>query len=432
MTNSLMPPRTLFLLCGLTLPMCALHAEAEHTHGPNCAHTPPPQVECHDHEHDHEAHAHEAHEAHPPACDGHDHDHEAHAHEAHEAHPPACDDHDHDHETHAHEAPQPACEGHDHDHETHAHETPQPACEGHDHEHETHGGAPHAPLQSISVPLATQTIMGLKTLKVEPRDIQRIQRFIGRYELCPEARQIVAAPIAGLLKLEVATLTHVKQGDLLATITSPERKARAAELAVLEKRLETYRTLQQANAALETEIAIKRAEYQAQLLGAEEKDGVIALRAPADGWVESLSAISGAWVEPGVSLLQLANPKALRVKSMIPAEEARTLQEGETVHVDGHHGTLHLGIGESNGLVPVYTCFEHPLEHALAGARTTVLCTAAPTDHAPLAVPLKSIITTGVQPAVFVRDAHDATRFFLIPVTPGQTQGEWCAVAGLP
>ena len=302
-----------------------------------------------------------------------------------------------------------------------------------DHNHlASHEDASPTVLQTMTVPLATQQTMGLKTVSISPHTAPLTQRFVGRYELCPEARQIVSAPIAGLLEIRVATLTHVKKGDLLATLSAPERQARAAELVVLEKRLETYRKLNQANAALEAELAIKQADYQAQLLGMEEQAGVLFLRAPVDGWIESLNALTGAWVEPGSPILQLAQPKALRVKSVIPAAEAVRLREGQDVMVEGVKGTLHLGIGDATGLVPVYTVFEQPIETAIAGMRTTVQYARSGSESAQQMVPKQSLVTVGVQTAVFIRDAHDATRLLLMPVSCGERVGDWCIVKGLP
>jgi biotin carboxyl carrier protein len=284
----------------------------------------------------------------------------------------------------------------------------------------------------VVVPESAQRIIGLKTVVAPPRQLQAMRRLIGRYEPLPEARQTIASPIAGRLTLLVRSLDRVAKGDALCTIASPELTARAAEIALLQKRLTIYRDLQTPNAALETELAVKQAEYKALLLDAEEKEGAVVLRASCAGQVDTFDVESGAWVEAGAPVLRLIQPQALRFKALIPATEAQALQDRLHVHVEEAHGELRLGIGSENGLTPVYIYFETAPKSARAGAKADVICTMESHETPLLAVPSSAIITVNLQPSVFMRDPHDATRFICVPVTPGLSAAGWTAVEGLP
>ena len=342
--------------------------------------------------------------------------------------------HDYEHEhgatcsgDHAHEV-----EAHDHDHQ-HDHEHEHGAtCNG-DHAHEAHAAAHETTaLRAVVVPESAQRIIGLKTVAATPRQLHAMRRLIGRYEPLPEARQTIASPITGRLTLLVHSLDRVAKGDALCTIASPELTARAAEIALLQKRLTIYRDLQTPNAALETELAVKQAEYKALLLDAEEKEGAVVLRASCAGQVDAFDVESGAWVEAGAPVLRLIQPQALRFKALIPATEAQALQDRLHVHVEDAHGELRLGIGSENGLTPVYIYFETAPKSARAGAKADVICTMESHETPLLSVPSSAIITVNLQPSVFMRDPHDATRFICVPVTPGLSAAGWTAVEGLP
>ena len=396
----------LILLFAYALPQFGYAHDHEHEHGATCSGDHAQEVEAHDHEHEHE---------HGATCSG-DHAHEVEAHE-----------HKHEYE-HEHGA---TCSG-DHAQEVEAHERK------HEHEHE-HGATCSGDhthempaLRAVVVPESAQRIIGLKTVAATPRQLHAMRRLIGRYEPLPEARQTIASPITGRLTLLVRSLDRVAKGDALCTIASPELTARAAEIALLQKRLTIYRDLQTPNAALETELAVKQAEYKALLLDAEEKEGAVVLRASCAGQVDAFDVESGAWVEAGAPVLRLIQPQALRFKALIPATEAQTLQDRLHVHVEEAHGELRLGIGSENGLTPVYIYFETAPKSARVGAKADVICTMESHETPRLSVPSSAIITVNLQPSVFMRDPHDATRFICVPVTPGLSAAGWTAVEGLP
>lgn len=340
---------------------------------------------------------------------------------------------------------------HDHGHEQkQKHEHGENCNHGHahkhkhdyEHEHDEHGkcaaggkaeshNRTERALKAVSIAKAVQEVMGLKTVHAEKRRVASTVVFAGRYELSPDARKVVATPVAGRLALLVKPLAEVKKGDVLFKVSSPELVARSHDIEALEKRVNVYRDIKTPNAALENELAVKRAQRAAMLAGAEEKDGVITVRADDDGMVESLVAQDGAWLETGAAAVQTVRTHDLRFKALVAASDALRLRNGMPAKVDGHHGHVRIGVGDDTGIVPVYVLFGEDV-HALAGARSQAECVTDETERPHIAVPSRSIVTIGLQPTVFIRDAHDAGRFVAVPVTPGVSGGGWTAVEELP
>lgn len=318
---------------------------------------------------------------------------------------------------------------------SHDHAQEQKHEHGHEHEHDEHGKysagrKPEGAFKTVSIAKAVQDVMGLKTVHAEKRRVASTVVFSGRYELSPDARKVVATPVAGRLTLLVRPLAEVKKGDVLFKVSSPDLVARSHDIEALEKRVNVYREIKTPNAALENELTVKRAERAAMLAGAEEKDGVITVRAAADGMVESLIAQDGAWLETGAAAVQTVRTHDLRFKALVASSDALKLRNGMSAKVGEHHGCVRIGVGDDTGLVPIYVLFDKDV-HALAGARSRAECVTDETEEAHTAVPSRCIVSIGLQPTVFVRDPHNAERFIATPVVPGVSGGGWTAVEGL-
>jgi hypothetical protein len=272
--------------------------------------------------------------------------------------------------------------------------------------------------------------MGLRTVHAEMRRIASTISFAGRYELNPDARQKIATPVSGRLTLHVKALAHVKKGQTIFSVSSPELVARAREIDALEKRLSVYREIKTPNAALENELAVKRAEREALLAGADEKDGIVTVRAAEDGMIESLLAQNGAWLETGAAAVQTVQMHDLRFKALAAASDALRLKDAMPAKVGDNAGRIQLGIGDDSGLVPVYVLFDSEVS-AIAGERGQAECVTDETESPHIAVPSKCIVSVGLQPMVFMKDPHNAERFIAIPVTPGASASGWTAVEGL-
>jgi hypothetical protein len=273
--------------------------------------------------------------------------------------------------------------------------------------------------------------MGLKTVHAEKRRITSILSLAGRYELVPDARKVVSSPVAGRLTLLVKTLDNIQKGQPLFTVTSPELVARSREITLLEKRLKVYRDIKTPNAALENELAVKRAERKAMLAGSDERDGVVTVRATTDGMIESLIAQDGSWLETGASAIQTVCMQHLRFKALVTASDVMNLKNGMSAKVESHIGRIRIGIGDDSGLVPVYVLFDNDV-NAFAGIRSYAECVTDKTEAEHIAIPSNCIVSIGLQPTVFVRDVHDQERFIATAVIPKSTGSGWTAVDGLP
>ena len=328
---------------------------------------------------------------------------------------------------------------HQHDHEKkHEHEKKHDHAHEHEHKHGescSHGHTPQnphhlSPISHLTIPLAVQKVMGLKTVRAEMRRVASTISFSGRYELNPDARQKIATPVSGRLTLHVKALSHVKKGQSIFSVSSPELVARAREIDALEKRLAVYREIKTPNAALENELAVKRAEREALLAGADEKDGTVTVRAAEDGMIESLLAQNGAWLETGAAAVQTVQMHDLRFKALAAASDALRLKDSMPAKVGENAGRIQLGIGDDSGLVPVYVLFDSEVS-AIAGERGHAECVTDEAESPHAAIPSKCIVSVGLQPTVFMKDPHDAERFIAIPVIPGASGGGWTAVEGL-
>ena len=323
-----------------------------------------------------------------------------------------------------------------------SHDHAQEQKREHDHENDGHGkcaaggkaeshNRTERALKAVSVAKAVQDVMGLKTVRAERRRVTSTVVFAGRYELSPDARKVVATPVAGRLTLLVKPLAEVKKGDALFKVSSPDLVARSHDIEALEKRVNVYREIKTPNAALENELAVKRAERAAMLAGAEENDGVVTVRAATEGMVESLVAQDGAWLETGAAAVQTVRTHDLRFKALVAASDALKLRNGMSAKVGEHHGRLRIGVGDDTGIVPIYVLFDNGV-HALAGERSRAECVTDDTEKPHLALPSRCIVSVGLQPTVFVRDPHNAERFIATPVVPGASGGGWTIVEGLP
>ncbi|MDD6030262.1 MAG: hypothetical protein PUE68_05545 [Kiritimatiellae bacterium] len=337
--------------------------------------------------------------------------HPEHGHAAHEHHEHGHAEHEHHEQGHGHA---------EHAHPGHAHHDPR-----HDHDPGHAGG------KALEVPASVQRTMGVKTVKAEKRRLKSTQVLTGRFELAPDARFSAVAPVAGRVSLGVAPLARVKAGDALFTVESPDLLSRSREIAVLEKRLAVYRGLKTANAELEAQLAVKRGELAAILGAATASNGVVTVRAKADGQVETFALADGSWAESGTQVLGFVRPDRIRFKAFASVADAAQLADGGAAAVKGAEGRLRLGLGDGAGMADVYVEFPQGAPAARAGERARAECVLDASEKPVLCVPDAAIVRIGLQPTVFVRDGHDADRFLAVPVETGLAGGGWTEVKAL-
>ena len=309
-------------------------------------------------------------------------------------------------------------------------------CKEHDHDHEHghgHGhGETHAQDAEVRVSDAAARAMGLKTVRAERRRMLSTVSLWGRVELAPDARMSVAPSVGGRIQLKARPLQAVKAGDVLFTVDAPEVRAKTKEIELLERRLKVYRELNRAPADLETQLALRKAEREALLAGAEETNGVVTVRATETGRVDVLSVLDGAWVSSGTAVVEFVRPERVRVKALVAASEAARLKDGVKVRCGEAVGVLQLGFGDSDGLMPVYVVFGQERLTARPGERLRVECMTDESETPVVAVPAACVVRVGLEPTVFMRDEHAGDRFVAVKVTLGRTNNGWTEVVGLP
>ncbi len=331
------------------------------------------------------------------------------------------------------------CAADGHDHEKHGHE--------HGHDHASEKPAEHAGEhghgdgetkrqtegRSVKASVHAQRLIGLKTRRAERRRIEATLPLVGRFELSPSARFASASPIAGRVSLKTRPLADVAAGDMLFTVTSSELSASAREIAVLERRLAAYRAAGAKNAALESELAIKRETRTALLGGAtEETNGVVAVRAARAGRVEAIDLPDGAFAEVGANVLTLVDRTALRLKARVTPGELARLSDGLPVSVQGRAGQLRIGLADAAGTdSAAYVEFDKPDSAWRPGVRAVADCVTDSSANEVWCVPSEALVQVGVEPVVFVRDVHDDDRFIAIDAETGLSAGGWTEIRNL-
>lgn len=302
------------------------------------------------------------------------------------------------------------------------------AADDHDHDHDHDHDEANGQVVTASVP--AQRLIGLETRRAERRRVAATLSLVGRFEFSPSARFAAAAPLAGRVSLKVRPLADVAVGDVLFTVTSPDLVARAREIAVLERRLSAYRMAGAKNAALESELAVKR-EMRTALLGdaVEETNGVVAVRAVRAGRVEAVDLPDGAFADVGSRVLTLVDSTALRFRARVTPGELARLSDGVPVSVQGRVGRLRLGLADAEGTESAaYVEFDALDPSWRPGARAVADCVTDASASEVWCVPSEAVVQVGVESVLFVRDAHDADRFVALEVETGLRGGGWTEI----
>jgi cobalt-zinc-cadmium efflux system membrane fusion protein len=170
--------------------------------------------------------------------------------------------------------------------------------------------------------------------------------------------------VGGIVKsVEVDLGSRVKQGDLLARVTSVAiGEAQSAYVKALAEdrlrdktlerernlraqRISSEKDLQEAEAAHQAAMAaVQQAQQQLMVLGFDEQQiqalaeqkgtpGVLEIRAPFAGEIVERTAVQGAMVEMGKSLFTLADTSALWAMVNIPESQLSKVQTGQKVEL---------------------------------------------------------------------------------------------------
>jgi multidrug efflux pump subunit AcrA (membrane-fusion protein) len=354
----------------------------------------------------------------------------------------------------------------------------EPAAEetvgGHGHAH-GEGGA-HAEhgeeSDAIELPASAHKLLGMTFATAVRRPVAGTARFPGRFEWMPGAARVYGAALGGKVEVKVKASQRVKAGEVLFTVRSPEwvrqrgegREAEAslalarAEASAIRSRLAQLREAGTRHAELEMALAVKEAEVvraertsesveerrQAVLGLCREQGGELFFEAVEEGVVESLGAISGAWLEAGAEVVRTVRPEMVWFRAdglMVDLARVRDGMRGFVEPFQGGglsvdvraEGRVELGLSAEVGrrVRPLYLRPERVADWMVQGRAGVLSAVVEESVADAVAVPLGSVVTDGLQSVVFVRDAANKNLFHRREVVPGVGDGDWVEVKGV-
>jgi len=172
---------------------------------------------------------------------------------------------------------------------------------------------------------------GIKTVPVEYRDLSRETRTVG-YVAFDESRlsKVVSRVTGYVEKLYVdTTYATVRQGDPLAEIYSPELYSTAQELLLAAKADPRGELVASAKKRLEL-LGVGDDEIEAILRSGKASPRLV-LRSPRHGFVIEKRVVAGSSVEPGMTLLEVADLSAVWVEAEVYERDVGALEVGQKV-----------------------------------------------------------------------------------------------------
>ncbi len=247
-------------------------------------------------------------------------------------------------------------------------------------------------------------------------------------------QSVIAAQVAGNV-----VQIHVRAGDRVSAGQSLLRiDGQAAEQAAIAARAEYDRQVQLYNKQYISKAALDQAKVQ--LAGATAQSGYYLIKAPFSGVISDVMAKQGEMAMPGMPLLQIFDPSAMRVSAQVPQTQLTHISKSATARVElagmsdakqwlvpatmevlpavdarTHSGTIRLPLNRTNvDLVPgtfARVWMEIPASADSAAVSSPVIW-----------VPAASVLRRGEINAVYVKSAQG--EFLLRQVRVGQTQGD--------
>ena len=269
----------------------------------------------------------------------------------------------------------------------------------------------------------------LQTLKVVAGGSAGQMSFDGVVESVRQS--VIAAQVAGnVVEIRVRAGDRVAAGQLLLRIDG-----QAAEQAAMAARNEyarqeaLYRKNYISKAALE--------QAKVQLAAATAQSGYFLIKAPFSGVITEVNAKQGEMAMPGMPLLQIFDPSAMRVSAQVPQTQLNQMSKSANARVElagmtdanqwlvpasmevlpavdarTHSGTIRLPLNKTNiDLIP--GTFARVWMEMPAGMESGVT---------PIWVPSTAVLRRGEVNAVYVKSPEGV--FLMRQVRLGQTQGD--------
>lgn len=212
----------------------------------------------------------------------------------------------------------------------------------------------NAETPTIEIPADKHQLIGLKTVEVSIKPLQKVIRTVGRVEYDERRQATVNTKFEGWIeKLHVDyTGRYVKKGEPLAEIYSPELVATQQEFLNLlkwtkqsrgqrtESRENEYSPMLSQDAEAITEAAKQRLRLwdisEEQIKKIEETGKPIrtlTIYSPVSGYVVQKMALQGMRVMPGEKLFDIADLSSVWVVSDIYANELSLIKTGQTAKI---------------------------------------------------------------------------------------------------
>lgn len=328
---------------------------------------------------------------------------------------------------------------------------------------EAHGGEDHgapaaqaaAPGGALTLPMASQFLVGLRTVRVAQQTFQEQTPAFGSLVAAPDGAARLVAPVAGQLQSPPGGLPRpgsaVTAGQLLGNIVESPAGAERADLAT--GRAQIAAQLADARAALSlAERDVAQIEALGQALSERERlerqgrlestraavdqaelalrayDGarVTPIRAPISGRLTSVVARPGDAVAAGDPLMVVVGEAALWMVGRLPEREALGLTSGAEVSVITPVGVRQAQLLDAGGLsdpttgmVSVTLALDaHDLR---PGSSATAWLARGPARQA-LVVPESALLRSEGAPLLFVKTGPET--FEARPVRTGARAGE--------
>lgn len=290
-------------------------------------------------------------------------------------------------------------------------------------------GLTRLPDGSLQVPMASQRLMGVRTVLAQPSQVPQTSELSGRVVLDPNAGARVQSPVAGLIAAGPRGLPlpgqRVRQGEVLAYVQHlPDPLAAAAlqaQLAELraaqglaEQRWQRLQSLEgsvprREIEAAQSELQSLQARQQALATGQRPR---VALRAPVSGVIARAEVLAGQVVEGRDVLFEIVDPARLLVEaSTADVALSQRIAAATLIGVPGVRlEPLGSGAAMRDGVLPLL--FRARLSPPAAGAAATPATPGAAPAPLPLALgqPVRLIVQRTDTLQGFVLPAEAITR----------------------
>jgi len=306
------------------------------------------------------------------------------------------------------------------------------------------GGTQAHDSEGVHVDTASLQRMGVRLASVERQNLSRELQTYGNVAIDEASIHNVSPKIEGWIrKLHVNAVGQpVRAGQILYEIYSPELVQRQREyIELLQRRdqlLQRMTEMSGQNAQVAASLARERirsrerfgyADVDADILDRIEKTyrtvDVVAVRAPASGFVTQIGAREGSYVGPATNLLSLADTATVWIDIVLYPDQLAWVREGDEVTVKLPHSDALLAKGRLKFASPTLDNASRTVRARLAvnnaqqrlrpGSFVDVVVAARP--HEALALPRSAVMRTGKGNMVML--ARGSGHFLPFPVETG-------------